>query len=406
MVVAKMVFKTRLRSPTYYWMILAPLIFGGIGLGILKYTQSQNEAHRPLIAVVGNQQVRNTLTHHHSKTYRINPNVTTTDPKRLRADIDDGVVDGVLKVDQHFEQVSYQYDGGANVADPLTALQKDLSQLKAASKAQQFGLSAQQWQSLQTPAKIKAKNIANQQPHHLKRQAAQNFSELMVVAAFLFLTSYISITGAELGNEKGNHLIEGIIAAIPARHHFAGKMLGIGGLLGFQVIIYLLLWYLGTWGLTITHHSAWLNFTKQLSGIDWQYLVLVITMMVLAVALYILLAALFASFISRTEDISQATSSVATIMMIPYFLSFVAQSNPNLFLIRLLSWLPFMNQGLFPVRLALGATTYSVGWFVVGFSTLAVVGMYLLSQKVYAENIFSYSNRSVLQQLSSWLFKH
>lgn len=48
-----------------------------------------------------------------------------------------------------------------------------------------------------------------------------------MILAFFFLTSYISIVGAELGSEKGNHLIEGLLAAISAKKHYTGKMLGI-----------------------------------------------------------------------------------------------------------------------------------------------------------------------------------
>lgn len=52
------------------------------------------------------------------------------------------------------------------------------------------------------------------------------------------MISYISIVGAELGTEKGNHLIEGLLAAIPAKKHYTGKMLGICFLITFQLVLY------------------------------------------------------------------------------------------------------------------------------------------------------------------------
>ena len=64
-----------------------------------------------------------------------------------------------------------------------------------------------------------------------------------------------------------------------------------------------------------------------------------------------------------------------------------------------------MNLSLLPVRLALGATSYTVGWVVATIATVACVGLYWLSQRVYAANAFNYSSQSVLKQLFSRLLR-
>ena len=116
-----------------------------------------------------------------------------------------------------------------------------------------------------------------------------------------------------------------------------------------------------------------------------------------SLAAYIFLSACFASFVSRSEDISQATTSVASIMMIPYFLSFLTQNSPNMGIARVLSYLPFMSQGIMPVRLAQGAASYQSGWVSVLISMIGAVIMYFIAEYVYEKNVFSYNSDAPLR---------
>ena len=60
-VVAKMVFKKRVLSPTYYWMILAPILLIVIGIGFTKYIDNQNSDHKAIIAVVADKNIQEVL---------------------------------------------------------------------------------------------------------------------------------------------------------------------------------------------------------------------------------------------------------------------------------------------------------------------------------------------------------
>ena len=228
-------------------------------------------------------------------------------------------------------------------------------------------------------------------------ETAPNISEAVVIVAYFFLTSYISITGAELGNEKGNHLIEGVLAAISPKKHFAGKMLGIGFLVILQLLIYSVIAAFSYIILKHTKYHNWFNLTKYLQHIDTTYVLIVTMLTLFSLAAYIFLSACFASFVSRSEDISQATTSVASIMMIPYFLSFLTQNSPNMGIARVLSYLPFMSQGIMPVRLAQGAASYQSGWVSVLISMIGAVIMYFIAEYVYEKNVFSYNSDTPLR---------
>ena len=171
---------------------------------------------------------------------------------RLLSDLSSYISDSSVRFDKEpinndFSEVSYKYNASTNSTDPTNELKKNITLLKSQYMASKAGLSENQWQNIIKDVKIQKENI-NYDGNTVKlnnSESAQYFSEFAVIIAFFFLTSYISITGAEIGNEKGNHLIEGLTAAIPADKHYAGKMLGIFYLIGFQLIIYGLLGGLG-----------------------------------------------------------------------------------------------------------------------------------------------------------------
>lgn len=404
-VVAKMVFKKRVLSPTYYWMILAPILLIVIGIGFTKYIDNQNSNHKAIIAVVADKNIQEVLKKQKASTYKVNSKINTHNKNKLKIDLADGVVDGIIYINNDFSEVSYKYNASTNSTDPTNELKKNITLLKSQYMASKAGLSENQWQNIIKDVKIQKENI-NYDGNTVKlnnSESAQYFSEFAVIIAFFFLTSYISITGAEIGNEKGNHLIEGLTAAIPADKHYAGKMLGIFYLIGFQLIIYGLLGGLGYLILKNMHEKL-IDLNKYLSGINAQYIIIVVMLTVVSLALYVFLAAIFASFVSRVEDISQATSSVASLMLIPYFLSFLTQSNPNLAISKILSYFPYMSQGLMPVRIARGAATYNDGYISLLISIIFVIIMYLFSAKVYKDNVFSYSSetpvKAILKQLN------
>ena len=404
-VVAKMVFKKRVLSPTYYWMILAPILLIVIGIGFTKYIDNQNSDHKAIIAVVADKNIQEVLKKQKTSTYKVNSKINTHNKNKLKIDLADGVVDGIIYINNDFSEVSYKYNASTNSTDPTNELKKNITLLKSQYMASKAGLSENQWQKILKDVKIQKENI-NYEGNTVKlnnSESAQYFSEFAVIIAFFFLTSYISITGAEIGNEKGNHLIEGLTAAIPADKHYAGKMLGIFYLIGFQLIIYGLLGGLGYLILKNMHEKL-IDLNKYLSGINAQYIIIVVMLTVVSLALYVFLAAIFASFVSRVEDISQATSSVASLMLIPYFLSFLTQSNPNLAISKILSYFPYMSQGLMPVRISRGAATYNDGYISLLISIIFVIIMYLFSAKVYKDNVFSYSSetpvKAILKQLN------
>ena len=402
--VATMVFKKRVLSPAYYWMIISPLLLMLVGAGLSWYMVKQSAHNQPTIAVIAKPAIRDALVAQHPTTYKIKQKLTSK--QQATNYLNDGVIDGILTINGDFSKISYRHDASSKRGNPLSSLTNNVTALRSQFYASQLGLTPTQWASLTKQATIREETINLKSTLNINSsELAQTLSEAIVILAFFFLTSYISIVGAELGSEKGNHLIEGLLAAISAKKHYTGKMLGICFLILFQVLLYAIL---GLAGLLFLRHSSFvksLHLTDYLSKIDPQYLLISLALTILSLVLYISLAACLVSLVSRTEDIGQATAGVTSILLIPYFISFLAQSNPNLLAIKVLSYLPFMSQGGMPVRLAQGAVSYPAGYTAIAISLVGAVLMSWLAQRTYVNNIFTYRSETPLKYLTNKLLR-
>lgn len=398
--VAQMVFKKRVRSAVYYWMILAPLFFLALTFGIAKFTMSQAEKSLPRIAIVAPQPLKKVLEQSSGKKYRVKSSVTPTTYAQQKQVLKKGKVDGILVISPDFERVQYLYNSDAQATNPVPALQVQLTALRSQMIAAQAGIDSATWQKI--IGKVKINQHAFQQKdtvNQTDRATADGLGKGMVLVAFLFLTSYVSIVGAEIGNEKSNHLIEGILAAVPARKHFAGKMLGIGALVVLQIIIYAVLGIIGQVILKNKYPDLYRPIKQFMANISSQYLFVAVILTLLTVALYVFLTAMIAAFVSRNEDISQATSMVTSLMFIPYILGFVLGSNPNMLIAKILGYVPFFSFGVMPVRLAMGAVPYWAGYVACALALVGAIAMYWCAAIVYERNAFAYSNIGPLKAI-------
>ncbi|MGJ3800147.1 ABC transporter permease [Limosilactobacillus fermentum] len=329
-----------------------------------------------------------------------------TNAKQANNYLTDGVIDGILTINDDFSKVRYKHDASSKRSNPLTSLTINITALRSQFYASKLGLTPTEWANITKQATIHEETVNRQSTLNINNsQLAQSLSEAIVIVAFFFLISYISIVGVELGAEKGNHLIEGLLAAIPAKKHYTGKMLGICFLIAFQLVLYAVF---GLVGFLLLRHSTFvksLHLNDYLAKIDPQYLWISLILALLSLFLYISLAAYLVSLVSRAEDIGQATSGVTSILLIPYFINFLTQSNPNLIVVKILSYLPFMSQDIMPVRMAQGAASYSAGYVAVAISLLSAVLMYLFAQRTYVNNIFTYRSETPLKYLTNKLLR-
>lgn len=403
--VANRVFWERILKPSYYWMIILPiiLIFGAIGVQEYSDARAKNEV--PTIAVVASDEIVHLLRKESNHNYYLT-NVTNFDRAKLL--IKEGTVDGVLRVKDNLKKAVFVQNSDSTKRFPIREIQDDLSRLKVSIYGQKFRLTQGELNDLLSSIEVQQKKVdwssTVKDVSVTTSRATHNFSQIITIFLFFLLTSYISIAGSEIGKEKGNHILEGVVSAVPVKEHFAGKILGIIYLIIFQLFMYAVFWFIAQSGLSFIGKNDWLELSN-IQGITTEYMVITILIMSANLILYILLAALLASFVSRPEDISQATSGVGTVMFLPYLISFAVQDAPNNIVAVILSYSPFSSYAIMPVRIASGAATYSSGYVSFLIAAIMVVILYFITAKVYANNIFNYSDGKPIKKLIGLLTK-
>lgn len=400
-VVAQSLFSRRIKKPNYYWMIFAPILLIIIGLCANHFIQKEAFNDTPKIAIVAPHQIKDEIIQQNSnsKNHLHLAKSNFKSLKQAKLYLNDGNLDGILYVrDSNLTHVKYFYKKQSADDSVTKNLEQILYSVKIQNLAVAMKLTTKQLQDIVTPVKISSSSINSGKSKTNRFGKMQLISQFIVIGGFLLLTSYISITGSEIGREKGDHLIEGVLSSIPTHNYFAGKMLGVLFLLGFQIVIYVLLALLANITLPLFHQKALIDLSF-FKGVSLEYITLTALFMIVAVILYILLSAIIASFVSRIEDISQATSSVASLMLIPYTVGLIASSHPDLGFIKILSYIPFESQSIMPVRIATETASYTQGWIALLINVLAIIPLFYIASIVYKKNIFKHSNHNLFYNL-------
>lgn len=393
--VARQVFLQKITKLSYFWMILLPILLIIVGVCFQQYSQKQTSQSTPTIAVISNNSISSALAKQKPTNYRLS-DIHSNDTAKVL--MKDQSIDAILKISDDIESasISSNKELSSSVTDEL---QTDLTQLKVTYKASQLNLSNSDLKDLLSPVKIK--NTGKQSTtleEKEKKESTQNVSQFVTIVLFFFLTSYITITGTEIGKEKGHHILQSVLSAIPARAYFTGKLLGIIYLIAFQFGIYLMLYGFAVAILPLFHQGQLLDWSS-IQGITPLYITAVIVLSLLTMLIYIMLSAILASFVSRIEDVSQATSGVTTVLILPYFFSFFAQTQPNNIITIILSYFPFTSYAIMPSRIANGVVGFSSVFISIVLAAITAFLVYRLAAVTYERNAFSYSKKRLIQSV-------
>ncbi|MDK6652784.1 ABC transporter permease [Aerococcus urinae] len=234
-VVIRQVYRKNVKSGSFIFMVLSPLIFIGI-IAAVAYFVSQSETSSPdQIAVVdadpGMVQVLKTMDNH-NVAFNFDQN-----QDQARQALADGEVDGMLKLNQEDGQLKATYYGKSNLGQNAKVnLQQTLSQYQMMVNAQAAGIAPDQLQSLMTAqvpieeVSINVKedgSVAEENKDAMNEMGRTGVASMAAFIIFYFLMFFINIIIQEVAAEKGSRIMEIILSSIPAKTHFYGKLLGV-----------------------------------------------------------------------------------------------------------------------------------------------------------------------------------
>ena len=213
---------------------------------------------------------------------------------------------------------------------------------------------------------------------------------IFIMLLFMMIIYSGQMLVRSLVEEKSNRLIEIIISSCTPDELLAGKILGLGALGLFQILIWVLI-AIALLGAAIIPYTAFNH---------------IIPMFVYFLLGFIFYTAIFVgigSIVTTEQEAQQITTYLTFILLLPIVLILPVMENPQSILIKILSYIPLtlptamlLRLNLFPVPLIIILIT----------SLIMLVSIYIavkFAGKIFRIGILSYGKRPSLKEIGEWI---
>lgn len=392
--VAGQVYRIKIKTPGFWLTVLTPLLLPIVGLVIGFVIAKTNDESTARLAVVDNTALVQTLKSGKLLDAKISE-VTNIEvaKKKVMADKIDGYL---AKTDGEYTLVT-STDGTTKFSE--ATVKAALSQIEMADKAAHLKLSAEDLSSLQTPAALTIKTLNDKGESRGgddKNAANSIISGGSTIIIVMLLMIYVSMIAQEIANEKSNRIMETLLAATSAKVQYFGKIIGVSLLVLTHILFYIILGVGAS--LALKGNKMVKTVQDMLSGVDINFLIFTMLMLVVALLSYLVLTAIVASLVNDQSQVQQAVAPISYLAMIGYIAGIVGASVPNNIVIKILGYVPFVSPTLMPGRLATEVATMTDAYIALALQVIALVVVAKFGEKVYAKNVLSYSDEKIFKQ--------
>ena len=230
-------------------------------------------------------------------------------------------------------------------------------------------------------------------------------SYLIVILIFFFIMFFATSITQEIASEKGTRIMEILLSSVPAKIHFYGKIVGIILVVLTQLISYLVVFGLGFLQIKNSFGELIDQFLKNIdiSKIFGDGFYMVIPIILVSFALYIVVAALCGSLVSKMEDVPKATQPIVYIALVGYMGTLALGSGKDTIILKALSYLPFTSTFAMPTRLAKGVATTFDAWISVIILLIVTFVILKFSAKMYQSNVLIYNDNGLFTSFKEGL---
>jgi ABC-2 type transport system permease protein len=399
-VVAKQVYKKNVRSGSWIFLVLSPIIMGAIVIGISVFmSKTMDDARLGVVAPTPavSQSIKQSTDSLKLRTY--------STPQKAQTALKKSQIDGMLIVtSSQSGQLRAKLTtriGGTPIDS--SSVQSPLNQLNMQLTAQRLNLSGKQLRALLTPVNVQTHSVAYSNGKKVNRKnttdtANRGIAVGITILMMIFMMVYGSMLAQEIATEKGSRIMEMLLSSVSATTQFFGKLAGVMLLLMTQIAIYGLSFAL-SWSL-IKKQKLIMGLIKQFDFsalASWAGLSIVL-FFILGVLTYAVLAALMGSLVANQEQVQQAVMPLSLLGMLGYFGALIAQASDNV-LVRVGSYVPFLNVSIMPVRATMGYTSSFEVPLALGESLLFLLLFTYFAVRVYRANVLVYREGSLAKAL-------
>ncbi|MDR0554105.1 MAG: ABC transporter permease [Treponema sp.] len=284
----------------------------------------------------------------------------------------------------------------SDIQETLNALQRELT-------AGMMRLSPEDAARLNTPARFETVHLdfssggtGRETPDYSFYR--QMIVSLLVAVIFMGIMMYASIITTEIASEKGTRIMEILLSSAKAETHFYAKLTGIGLVCLTGVFFYAAV-CAGIY--PYIKNAEWMRAARAVpfSELFGGLFIFTLPITLFSVGIYMILAALSGSLVSRIEEASQAVQPMLWFSMIGYLGSILFNNDPEHIMMRIMSYMPFWSAFAMPARLARNGAALWEALMSLGLLVITGVILLMFSARMYKSNVLMYSGAGLLKSL-------
>jgi ABC-2 type transport system permease protein len=230
--------------------------------------------------------------------------------------------------------------------------------------------------------------VSTLEPQDANQESSFLFANIGAVLILIGVFSFGFSVLTGVVEEKQSRVVEVILSTVRPRDLLMGKVLGIGVLGIFQLIVFVLAGVI----------AAQLTDRFELPATTPLAVAMLVIWFILGYALYSTTLGFLGALASRTEEASNASTPVTIIAMLSYFASiFVVVDDPSGTVATILTFLPPAAPFVVPLRAALDAIpAWQIGLSIV-LTVIAIWALFTIGARVYAGAILQTGSRMRLR---------
>lgn len=274
------------------------------------------------------------------------------------------------------------------------------------------GMSSEEIARLTSPVSV-TETVLNgdAKDNQTKEMLSGVVTTVVIVPFFILIVTMVQMLGAEINDEKTSRGMEVIISSVPAKMHFASKVLAA---LSYVLIQGGLLFLYGFLGVMIRKvmagsgdagiagiFSETIEMLKNAGVFDLllKGAIPLIILFVVSFALYAIVSAVLASMTTNNEDFQQLQTPLMIIMLVGYYVALMAVVFDGALFINILSFVPMLSVLIAPTLYLLGEMSLLSLTLTTLVTIVATYIVYHYGLRIYKVGILNYSSSKLWKKM-------
>ena len=219
----------------------------------------------------------------------------------------------------------------------------------------------------------------------------------IIFIMYMLILLYGNNVATSVAREKDSRTMELLITSTKPRTLILGKVAAVG-LTGILQMVAILLFGLIGFFLNRTNYPE--SITQMIQGsMTLDTILVYIWFSVLGYILYLFIYASLGSLVSKVEDVNKSVAPITFLFVIAYLAATVAMTAPDLLLIKISSFIPFISLFTMPIRYMFTSVPLISLLASSAIMILTVVLFAALSIYIYRFGSLNYGNRLTLKEV-------